>query len=234
MRKGIKLPVIEQLVVNNYSLYPGLEHSGLNLLFSDGVTVIAGINGIGKTTLLTLLSRMLLGPTDPKKATKSIGRVSERELVNIDKFDFFSSRVPEELNEESTATLRFRLGSEEIVVTRYMKNMALKNVTFSNVPFSPKTEIELIKELAHRAGLLSGYDFHVVIRNLQFFNEDRSPLLWEPSSQFELYKILFFDEEIVSSLNTIFQKIQSVDTELRNRVHQLNKRRKRLPPNSNS
>ncbi|MBM2886743.1 AAA family ATPase [Chromobacterium phragmitis] len=234
MRTRINLPVIEQLTVNNYSLYPGIDHTGLDLSFTDGVTVIAGINGIGKTTLLTLLSRMLLGPTDPEKAMRNIGRVSQRKLVNLDRFDFFASRVPEVLDEESTATLRFQLGGEEITVTRHMRNMTLKNVTISGTPFSPETEIALIEELARRAGLLSGYDFHVVIRHLQFFNEDRPHLLWDPGSQFELYKILFFDESIASSLNTTFAKIQSIDTDYRNRRHQLNKRRDSLSPSSRS
>ncbi|MCG9053519.1 AAA family ATPase [Laribacter hongkongensis] len=234
MRTRINLPVIEQLTVNNYSLYPGIDHTGLDLSFTDGVTVIAGINGIGKTTLLTLLSRMLLGPTDPRKVMRNIGRVSKRELVKLEKFDFFASRVPEVLDEESIATLKFRLGSEEIMVTRYMRDMALKSVTFSGVSFSPENEIALVEELARRAGLLSGYDFHVVIRNLQFFNEDRPPLLWDSGSQFELYKILFFDEEIASSLNTTFAKIQSIDTDHRNRTHQLNKRREKLPPSRKS
>lgn len=230
MRTGINLPVIEQLAINNYSLYPGESQSGLDLSFSDGITVIAGINGIGKTTLLTLLLRMLLGPTDPEKAMRSLGRVSQRKLVNLDKFNFFASRVPEVLDEESTATLQFSLGTEKVTITRCMKNMALKSVTFSAEAFTPQTEIELIEELARRAGLLSGYDFHVVVRHLQFFNEDRLPLLWDPGAQFELYKILFFDEEIASSLNSVFADIQSIDTDYRNRVHQLNKRRDALPP----
>jgi predicted nucleic acid-binding Zn-ribbon protein len=230
MRAGINLPVIEQLTVNNYSLYPGTDHTGLDLSLADGVTVIAGINGIGKTTLLTLLLRMLLGPTDPEKVTRDIGRVSQRKLVKPDKFDFFANRVPEVLGEKSIATLKFCLGSEEITVTRYMKNMALKSVTISGTPFSPETESSLIDEFARRSGLLSGYDFHIVVRHLQFFNEDRPLLLWEPGSQLELYKILFFEENISSSLNATFAKIQSIDTDHRNRRHQLNKRRASLPP----
>lgn len=229
MRTGINLPVIEQLTVNNYSLYPGVNGAGLDITFADGVTVIAGINGVGKTTLLTLLSRMLLGPTDPKKAGRSIGRVSERDLVNLDKYDFFSSRVPEVLGEDSTATLRFRLGGEDISITRYMRDLKLKHATFSGLPFIPSSERAMVEELARRSGLLSAYDFHVVIRNLQFFSEDRPPLLWDPGSQFELYKILFFDEETSKSLNAAFAKVQSLDTDYRNRTHQLNKRKDTLP-----
>lgn len=229
MRTGINLPVIEQLTVSNYSLYPGTDGSGLDVTFADGVTVIAGINGVGKTTLLTLISRMLLGPTDPMKAGASIGRVSERDLVTLDKYDFFSSRVPEVLGDDSTATLRFQLGGEEVCITRLMRDLKIKHVTFSGRSFTPSSESAMVEELARRAGLLSAYDFHVVIRNLQFFSEDRPPLLWDPGSQFELYKILFFDEDIAESLNAAFAEVQSLDTDHRNRRHQLNKRRALLP-----
>lgn len=230
MRAKINLPVIEQITISNYSLYPGTNHTGLNISFMDGVTVIAGINGIGKTTLLTLLLRMLLGPTNPRKVMSNIGRVSKRELVKLEKFDFFAGRVPEVLEKNSIATLKFRLSSEEIIVSRYMRDMQLAKVYFSGTPFIPENEIAFVEELARRAGLLSGYDFHVVIRNLQFFNEERPPLLWDPGSQFELYKILFFDEVTASSLNTTFAEIQSKDTDHRNRVHQLNKRREKFLP----
>ena len=62
MRSAIHLPVVERLRVLNYPLYPGSSRQGLDLSFDRGVTVIAGINGIGKTTLLNLLLRMLVGP----------------------------------------------------------------------------------------------------------------------------------------------------------------------------
>lgn len=233
MRSGINLPIIEQLTVKSYSLFPGADNSGLNLLFNNGVTVIAGINGIGKTTLLTLLSRMLLGPTEQEKPKQDIGRVSQRRIVNV-KDDFFARRVPEILDERSTATLKFMLGEAVFSVTRYMKNMTLKKVIISGSQYTPESEIALIEELARRSGLLSGYDFHVVVKNLQFFNEERRSILWDPGTQFELYKILFFDADTSSSLNTTFAKLQNIDSDYRNRRHQLNKRRSTLPPNTKS
>lgn len=71
MRAKIKLPVMRRLSIRNYSLYPGANGQGLDLEFPAGVTVLAGINGVGKTTLLNLLMRMLLGPTE---RGKEIGR----------------------------------------------------------------------------------------------------------------------------------------------------------------
>lgn len=229
MRHSISLPVVERLVVRKFSLYPGKHGDGLDILFDNGISVIAGINGIGKTTLLTLLLRLLLGPSNPEKATKNVGRVSQRRLVEPKKFDFFSSRVPEKLDDDSYATLHFSVGQRKVEVSRYMRDMRLKSVKVSGRKHTPASETEFIEELAAMSGVLSAYDFHMVVRYLQFFGEDRLPLLWEPAAQFEFFKILFFDESIVETLNKLFALIQKIDSEYRNRTNILNRRRESLP-----
>ncbi len=229
MRSNISLPVIERLVIRNFSLYPGEHGGGLDIAFDNGISVIAGINGIGKTTLLTLLLRLLLGPSNPEKATKNVGRVSQRRLVEPKKFDFFSSRVPEKLDDDSYATLHFSVGQRKVEVSRYMRDMRLKSVKVSGRKHTPASETEFIEELAAMSGVLSAYDFHMVVRYLQFFGEDRLPLLWEPAAQFEFFKVLFFDESVAETLNKLFALIQKIDSEYRNRTNILNRRRDLLP-----
>ena len=47
----INLPVLEHLGVQSYGLFPGdPKGSGIDWNFRAGVTLIAGINGLGKTT----------------------------------------------------------------------------------------------------------------------------------------------------------------------------------------
>ncbi|MFO6238321.1 AAA family ATPase, partial [Pseudomonas aeruginosa] len=229
MRSSISLPVIERLVIRNFSLYPGEHGNGLDIAFENGISVIAGINGIGKTTLLTLLLRLLLGPSNPEKATKNVGRVSQRRLVEPKKFDFFSSRVPEKLDDDAYATLYFSVGQRKVEVSRYMRDMRIKGVKVSGRKYTPAGETAFIEELASMSGLLSAYDFHMVVRYLQFFGEDRLPLLWEPSAQFEFFKILFFDESVAETLNKLFALIQKIDSEYRNRTNILNRRKDTLP-----
>ena len=229
MRSSINLPVIERLVIRNFSLYPGEHGNGLDVAFDNGISVIAGINGIGKTTLLTLLLRLLLGPSNPEKATKNVGRVSQRRLVEPKKFDFFASRVPEKLDDDAYATLHFSVGQRKVEVSRYMRDMRLKGVKVSGRKHTPASETEFIEELAEMSGVLSAYDFHMVVRYLQFFGEDRLPLLWEPAAQFEFFKVLFFDESVADTLNKLFAMIQKIDSEYRNRTNILNRRRSSLP-----
>ena len=60
----VRFPVFTSLQVQEYGLFPGPvpEKDGLNITFDPGLTVVLGANGLGKTTLVWILYRMLSGP----------------------------------------------------------------------------------------------------------------------------------------------------------------------------
>lgn len=93
----IVLPVFEKLLVKNYGLFPGQpEGSGIDFNFADGVSLIAGINGLGKTTLVTALLRMLTGPVDLSGTglPLQIGSTLPEEPANGQKvFDFLDNAL---------------------------------------------------------------------------------------------------------------------------------------------
>ena len=61
----INFPQFKKLEVNGFGLYPGThENPGLTIDFQPGLTLILGANGLGKTTLITILYRLLTGPYD--------------------------------------------------------------------------------------------------------------------------------------------------------------------------
>jgi len=228
MRAAIHLPVVERLRVLNYPLYPGANKQGLDLHFDRGVTVIAGINGIGKTTLLNLLLRMLVGSTGPSKAaTRDIGRVSKRSLVTAKKFSFFQDRAGVTLGANATSTLTFRIGGKQIAVTRHLTNLEITKLVISGKTLATPSNSEFLAQMVALSGLATPYDFHMVVRYVQFFTEERLPLLWSPTAQLELFKMLFVDEAIGQKLNKLFSEIQGADTDYRNRTYQYNQRKER-------
>lgn len=228
MKTKIKLPVLTQLSIRNYSLYPGPTNRGLVLDFPAGVTVLAGINGVGKTTLLNLLMRMLLGPVDRAKGDRDLSRITQRDLVVLKRFPFFADRVPEELGDNATATLDFSIGDRHITVTRLLKSMELKAAKINGRTLLVPTELRFADEMARLCGLTSRYDFHVVVRYLQFFTEERQPILWSAATQFEFFKMLFLDQKLATATDEAFAAIHQLDTTYRNRLNQLNKREERI------
>ncbi|MCL9847294.1 AAA family ATPase [Ralstonia solanacearum] len=228
MKSKIRLPIVTRLSIRNYSLYPGLDNRGLDLEFPSGITVLAGINGVGKTTLLNLLMRMLLGPLERPKADRDLSRISKRELVLDKRFSFFADRVPKKLDDSTTATLDFIVGDRVITVTRSLGTMALKSVKLNGRSRSVTTELQFSEEMARLCGLASAYEYHVVVRYLQFFTEERQPILWSAAIQYEFFKILFLDRTLTEETNTTFASIQRLDSIYRNRVHQLNAREDRF------
>lgn len=228
---SISLPIINRLVVKSYPLYPGKNNDGLNLNFTTGVSVLAGVNGIGKTTILHLIMRMLVGPGEPAKLDlNDIGKSSQRKIVYKKAFPFFSSRVATILDENSVATLNLKIGNKEVAICRRMKDMAIKYITIAGHKISQPTEDEVLKELADCSGIRTAYDYYMIVRFLQFIGEERLPILWSSKTQFAIFRMLFVDPTTAAELDRLQSKIMNIDSEYRNGNDQLRKRIDAIKP----
>jgi hypothetical protein len=149
--------------------------------------------------------------------------VSERTLVFQPKFGYFADRVPERMGDASVATLEFRIGKTSVVVRRALSNMQLREVKIANRRVD-LTEKALLEKLASLCNLPSAYDYYMVVRYLQFFTEERLPILWSSSTQFEIFKMLFLENADADRLSSLFARIQHIDSDIRNRRYQLTQR----------
>ena len=58
----VSFPIFRSLTVDGYGLFPGEADSpGMQVNFSPGLTLFLGANGLGKTTTVTMLFRLLTG-----------------------------------------------------------------------------------------------------------------------------------------------------------------------------
>src|SRR5687767_4094615 len=62
----ISVPRVRRFDVDDYGLFPGPKAgpSGLHAKILDGLTLVVGANGLGKTTFVTMMFRVLSGPYD--------------------------------------------------------------------------------------------------------------------------------------------------------------------------
>ncbi len=217
--RQVRFPIIESLAVDGYLLYPGKgSQSGLAHKFSGGVNVIVGINGIGKTTLLLMLYRMLAGDQDLRGNENEELGDTRRVLTKINAA-LFAARVPDRAA-NATATLKFRLGGRSITIKRSLKNLTILELTatpeqpaLSNFDDIDARYKEWIKQLA---SIDDFYDWIILLKYLIFYLEDRRSLVWDVSAQTEIFRILFMPAHSDANYKNLFNTALSADSTARN------------------
>ncbi|WP_431261834.1 hypothetical protein ACQ859_16375 [Roseateles chitinivorans] len=214
----VNFPVLQRVRVSDYALYVGTpEQPGLDHSFVDGVNVIVGINGLGKTTLLNMLLRSLTGPTDVP-ADESLGD-TRRRLIPSDRA-WFRKRVPDDAV-DAKVTVWFTLGVHFFEVTRSLANLDIleMHVDQQAIPVTRSAQMEgTYKEMVRSAsGLASFDDFVFLLRYIVFYLEDRRSLVWDQAAQGEILSILFGDTgERRTQYVKLFNALLSKDSEYRN------------------
>jgi hypothetical protein len=221
----IHLPTLQHLDVDSYGLFPGTEaRPGLHIDFQPGLTIVLGANGLGKTTLVTILYRMLTGPTDipnidtggplgnRRLDTKTIPQAERR---------IFSSRVMDDAV-DAEATLSFSLAETDIRIKRNMKTLDVLTLVVGDEELEPSQDVfEAI--IQSHATLSSFSDWILVLRHLVFYFEDRRALVWDASAQRQLLRLLFLPTDEARRWTLREREILELDSLVRNLQYSLSK-----------
>ena len=231
----INFPVFEQLEVSGYGLYPGTEtQQGININFKPGLTLILGANGLGKTTLITILYRMLSGAHDLSRtaleATELGGASLEVKPLNAVDVAMFANRV-QDLATNAFATVRLSIGQKRLTIKRHLKN--LKLVTFHCDKVDIGTDETVYqKMLPEISGMSSFGDWLLLLRHMVFYFEDRRELVWDPSAQRHIFRMMFLSPEEAQNWYKRERDILALDSRYRNDTASLNRLRKRITTNN--
>lgn len=167
----IKFPVFERLEVTNFGLYPGTSSApGLACTFNPGLTLILGANGLGKTTLITILFRLLTGPFDiPALMSRAdLGNASLKVTgLGASAKSIFAQRVTDGAR-DALARLTFRIGTDNLIVERRMRDLALTNFTINGVVQKTDDLLTFQPSIARMVGLWSFGDFILLLRHMIF------------------------------------------------------------------
>jgi hypothetical protein len=209
-------PLLQKLVTERYGLYPGVDKSGrFEIPFRDGLTLILGANGLGKTTLVTLLFRMLTGTGDVPLPEGRIGNV-DLKVQNLDDWSIkqFAQRVNDGAS-DATARLQFALGGRNFIVERRLKDLTLTALVIDGVAVEAE-------EVAYRNAIIAAANFGafgdwiLVLRTLVFFFEDRRALVWDPGAQRQLLRALLLTPDQAQEWTRRERSILELDSRMRN------------------
>jgi DNA repair exonuclease SbcCD ATPase subunit len=208
----ISFPLLRHLNVQDYGLYPGTEaEPGLSVEFLPGVSLIIGANGLGKSTLVALLFRSLAGTSDISGGGQ--GQLGLRDL-RPDELQTFAPRVADR-GVDALATLTYTLGGHTITVTRSLRNLKLNKLEVDQAEIEP-TEANYQAEVVRCSGLASFVDWLMVLRYLVFYGDDRRSLVWDPTVQRRVLRMLFLPGYEVEPNAELLNRILQQDSYYRN------------------
>lgn len=224
---NIALPVFKSLKVADYELFPGAEGKGIDRPILPGVTVIAGINGLGKTTLLNVMLRLLVGPLNPQKVNPFEVGAKSHELVGWKHARrFFRSRVSDAAI-RATVRAEVAIGEHLLTVERALKDLSITFLEYDSAELDP-TEAEYKRAVLEATNVADPYDFDFLVRYLVFFLEQRVPLFWNERGQIEAFRILLCEAQLANDFREKEDDIRAKDSVYRNLRWHNNNLKKRL------
>ncbi len=227
----VHFPIFERLEVENYGLYPGMpDQPGIDIHFKPGLTLILGVNGLGKTTLITILYRMLAGAYDLPRATIEAPELGGSSLSTTPLKPkgraLFASRV-QDLAVDATATLHLSIAQKRITIRRHLKDLRL--LAFHVDEAKPIDNEDLYQELLPEFSSVSSFgDWLLLLRQMVFYFEDRKELVWDASAQRHIFRTLFLSPQEARVWYRREREILELDSRYRNDNAALTRMKKRI------
>lgn len=227
----INFPILKNLHVSGYGLYPGRAgDDGLVVEFAPGLTLVLGTNGLGKSTLVSILFRLLAGPFDIPglKERTQLGNVElEATLVRPRVRSMFAQRVADNAV-DAKARLVFDIGSTSLVVERRLRDLSLLRFSIDGKDTPSLDEQTFTDKIVELVGLWSFGDWILLLRHLTFYFEDRRALVWDPTAQRQLFRFLFLPPPIAKQWTVEERAILELDSRSRNLQSALNREERQL------
>lgn len=230
----IKFPIFKSLTLTNYELYPTSCEEPFEIDFQAGPNLIVGVNGSGKTTLIGVLFRCLSGPFDLPSATSEteLGQIRARAVPLTKRArQIFGARVADGAA-SARATLCVDFGSRTIRLTRRLSDLAITELLLDdvNVELPHPSNGDANEEVYQRTicdlfGVGEFFDVLIILRFLIFMMEDRRALVWDPSAQRQIFRVLMLPPARAKEYAEAQQAVISADSNLRN-TNQMIKRLK--------
>jgi hypothetical protein len=213
----VHLPLLDRAVVQGYGLFPGTSTApGLTVEIPAGLTLVLGTNGLGKSTFVLMLYRSLTGPFD-------IPGIEERSELGTLKLQVgmlsaasravFARRVNDGAR-EATCQLDMVLGPSRLRIVRSLADLSLVDLVINEARIEP-TEARFQEEIARAAEVETFGDWVLLLRHLTFYFEERRALVWDPTAQRQVLRILLLSSASSQRWLADERRILELDSEVR-------------------
>lgn len=238
MRK-FSFPVLHRLVIKNFSLYKKADFLDIDL--TKNVYCLAGANGLGKSTFITIINYILTGivrnpqrdftwyNSVPAFYSKSKGFAEQ----------YFDGRVKEDFHDLAEATLYFSIGNNDYCVTRgffepdelreFKKKTKGKPLILSE-NLSPSELNDFYKVQFTTDLELSEFEQFVFLQSYVFtFDETHQLISWDiPLIERVLYLFFGVDSSKAKTADQLRKEYNKFDSDVRNLQWQITKTRNEM------
>lgn len=200
------LPKINRITIENFSLYK--QKNRIEVEVPDGVLCLAGANGLGKSTFISIVSYAMTGavvqPDIVFKSLNSIPAFAQKTVGFASRY--FDGRVEQRDREQSQVTVYFRLGNYSYHLTRNFFDSS-ELIEFSRIDVNQHETVDRNKSL------LNQYQAFFV-QDSELNNFEQYLFLQTYVMTFdESKKLLFWDEDVMNRLMYLFFSIKPENAE---------------------
>lgn len=237
MNNKYPLPQLKKMKIEGYDLYKCPWEINLD----KKLNIIFGTNGLGKTTLLTMIQYSVIGPYCGALKSRNYGGEQKKKRPMYDK-KFFRNRMAE-IYKEAKVRIEFIINCDEYLVEHSLYENKLLQVVrngsqlsgdivsydnYEDKYFSNKeTDLEryLIykyhKELMHSTGLPDENSLIIMMNEVMFFTEDRDYIFWNENTGKLLIAKYFMDSEKYLQYEEAQQLVKMYDSQSRLKTYEM-------------
>ena len=217
---NIFLPTLKRVKISNYSLY----NSDIDYEFIDGLNLIIGGNGVGKTTFISIVKYALIGLYKKDldvKVYKGEKRIIRGKYANCN--TYFRNRTSgKETDKDGCVELWFLINDTYFYVKRSLYNAQILEATYKKSGIIHSIEGESVRQdlykgyetadnteeyvnnlqynyerlVAQEANLADFDDFIFFVNQILLFGESRETVLWSKEVQERLLSSFLNDASL--------------------------------------